>query len=168
MATVAEHLRQGRANRNLTVYDVAEATKIRTDHVRALEEGNYRVFAAPVYIRGFVRTYSKLLKLDTEAVLKQLEAEIGNEDTISSRPPVSGQASGSLDAILLQISKLPLIWMAALAGVALAALIGFAAWRVWDRYQSHDPVAGLGPEVYNPPRTNRGEYLQLPQNPPGR
>ena len=48
MSTVAEQLRQAREARNLTVQQVAEITKIRTDHVRAVEEGNYDVFSAPV------------------------------------------------------------------------------------------------------------------------
>jgi len=76
MASVAEQLRVAREKRKLTVYDVAAATKIRTDHVRALEDGNYRVFAAAVYIKGFVRSYSNLLKLDTPRVMADLAAEL--------------------------------------------------------------------------------------------
>ena len=56
MSTVAEQLREAREAQNLTVYQVAEITKIRTDHIRALDEGNYDVFSAPVYIRGSVRS----------------------------------------------------------------------------------------------------------------
>ncbi len=36
MSTVAEQLRAGREARMLTVEQVAELTKIRTDHIRAL------------------------------------------------------------------------------------------------------------------------------------
>ena len=64
MSTVAEQLRAAREAKNLSVEQIAEITKMRSDHVRALEEGNYGAFSAPVYIRGFVRTYSRLLKLD--------------------------------------------------------------------------------------------------------
>ena len=52
MATVAEQLRTAREARNLTVEQIADTLKMRTDHVRALEEGDYDVFSAPVYIRG--------------------------------------------------------------------------------------------------------------------
>ena len=58
MASVAEQLRAAREAKNLTVSQVAETTKIRGDHIRALEEGNYNVFVAPVYSRGFIRTYA--------------------------------------------------------------------------------------------------------------
>ena len=76
MPTVAEQLRTAREAQSLTVYQVAEITKIKTDHVRALEEGNYNTFSAPVYIRGFVRTYSNVLKLDVRSVMAELEAEL--------------------------------------------------------------------------------------------
>ena len=36
MPTVAEQLRTAREAQGLTVYQVAEITKIRTDHIRAL------------------------------------------------------------------------------------------------------------------------------------
>ena len=45
MSTVAEQLRVAREARKLTIQQVADATKIRTDHIRALEEGNFNVFS---------------------------------------------------------------------------------------------------------------------------
>src|SRR6266404_9003813 len=69
MSTVAEQLHLAREAKNLTVHQVAEVTKIRTDHIRALEEGNFNIFSAPVYIKGFVRTYATLLKLDVAEVM---------------------------------------------------------------------------------------------------
>src|SRR5665213_4268142 len=68
MPTVAEQLRSAREAKKLTVQQVADATKIRTDHVRALEEGNFSVFSAPIYIRGSVKNYATLLKLDVPKI----------------------------------------------------------------------------------------------------
>ena len=50
MPTVAEQLRQGREQRKLDVYQVAEITKIKTDHIRALEENNFNCFTAPAIV----------------------------------------------------------------------------------------------------------------------
>ena len=77
MPTVAEQLRAGREARKLTIPQVAEATKIRTDHIRALEEGNFNVFSAPVYIRGFVRNYATQLKLDVPQVMAAARRRTG-------------------------------------------------------------------------------------------
>ncbi len=76
MPTVAQQLRSSREAQNLSIEDVANLTKLRTDHVRALESGDYKVFSAPVYVRGFTRTYAKLVKLDPQAVLDTLSSEL--------------------------------------------------------------------------------------------
>ena len=75
MSTVAEQLRSARKAKNLTVQQVAEATKIRTDHIDALERGDFSVFSAPIYIRGSVKNYATTLKLDLPVIMATLEAE---------------------------------------------------------------------------------------------
>jgi hypothetical protein len=58
MPSVAEQLRAARERQKRTVHEVADATNIKADHIRALEAGEWKVFSAPVYIRGFTRTYA--------------------------------------------------------------------------------------------------------------
>ena len=94
MSTVAQQLRQAREAKNLTVQQVADITKIRTDHLRALEEGNFDMFSAPVYIRGFVRTYSTLLKLDVPQIMAALEAELAQTAKFSEPPPLAKHPRG--------------------------------------------------------------------------
>src|SRR5205814_4742135 len=105
MSTVAEQLRTSREARGLTVYQVAEITKIRTDHVRALEEGNYGAFAAPVYVRGFVRTYATLLKLDVSGMMSLLEAELSQTEEFQDLSPMFDEPRGFLDVLVLQLAK---------------------------------------------------------------
>ena len=90
MSTVAEQLRAAREAKNLTIYQVAETTKIRTDHIRALEDGNYEMFSAPVYIRGSVKNYAILLKLDVPAVMAALNVELGQTEKFKEPPPFTG------------------------------------------------------------------------------
>ncbi len=80
MPTVAEQLRGAREAQKLSINQVAEITKIKTDHIRALESGTYDSFSAPVYIRGFVRTYAKALKLDVTQLTATLEAELSQTE----------------------------------------------------------------------------------------
>ena len=105
MPTVAEQLRQAREAHKMTVHQIAEITKIRTDHIRALEEGSYDVFSAPVYIRGFVRTVSTLLKLDVPQVMSNLEAELGQTVKFREPPPLTDQPKTAVDFVMLQLSK---------------------------------------------------------------
>lgn len=76
MSALGEQLKQVRESKNISLAQIAEETKIRMDHLEAIEAGRYDVFAAPVYARGSVRTYVRLLKLDEEAAMEQMKAEM--------------------------------------------------------------------------------------------
>src|SRR5512137_165678 len=159
MSTVAEQLRQGREARNLTVQQVAEITKIRTDHVRAVEEGNYDVFSAPVYIRGFVRTYSTLLKLDVPQVMAALDAELGRTTKFAEPPPLAEHPRSAVDYVMLQLSQVDWRrWLVALG--ALAVFVGVVwAWIAW---RHHNPLKGVKPGVYQSTEGAGGDTLPLP------
>ena len=168
MASVAEQLRAGREARNLTISQVAETTKIRGDHLRALEEGNYDLFVALVYIRGFIRTYATLLKLDVPALMTELEGELNRTEKFREPPPLSTQPRGMLDFLMLQLSRVN--WRKGavlLAALALVGLALFAVW-VWGQFQTRDPLAKLPPAVYRPATNQGGDRLPLPPPAPRR
>jgi len=168
MSTVAEQLRTAREGRKLTVHEVAETTKIRTDHIRALESGKYDVFTAPVYIRGFVRTYSTLLKLDVPQVMAALDAELGQTEKFSEPPPLSSQPRGALDFVMLQLSRVN--WQKGLVLIIAAALmlvVLVVIWA-WRKHRSTDPLSDLPPAVYQSAPQQSGETLPLPAPAPGR
>ena len=89
MPTVAEKLRAAREAQNLTIQVLAEKTKIRSDHLRAIEAGDYNVFAAPVYIRGTVKILASVLKLDTDRLLADLDGELNHSAKLSEPPPLT-------------------------------------------------------------------------------
>jgi len=163
MATIAEKLREAREAQNMTIHQVADITKIRSDHIRALEEGNFHIFSAPVYIRGFVRTYSTLLKLDVKQMMAALDAELGKTDKFREPPPLTNQPRGALDFVMLQLSKVD--WRKGL--VVLVVLFGcvlvFSVVLSWRHARARDPLAGIPPALYHPAPANSGETLPLPQ-----
>ena len=166
MATVAEQLRAAREAQNLDVYQVAEITKIRTEHLRALESGDYDAFAAPVYIRGFIRTYAKMLKLDVPQLLADVDAELAQTKKFSEAPGFSKKEKGILDWIMLQLSLAN--WALMLPLLALALLVGGGIWgySAWRRYKNTDPLADLGPGIHQSRGSNLNEYLPVPTNAP--
>ena len=168
MATVAEQLRTAREAKKLTVHQVAETTKIRTDHLRALEEGNFDVFTAPVYIRGFVRCYATLLKLDVPQVMTALEAELGRTEKFREPPPLSKQPRGALDFLMLQLSRLDWRKTLAVLGVILLVAVVAGVYAAWRRARTHDPLTGLAPALYQPAASDSGETLPLTNSPPRR
>lgn len=162
MSTVAEQLHEGREAKHLTVEQVAEITKIRTDHLRALEEGNFNVFSAPVYIRGFVRTYSTLLKLDVPRVMSTLDGELGQTQKFAEPPPLSDHPRGFVDFLMLQLSKID--WQKGVvilggAVVVLAIVLGYIGYH---HYRSNDPLKNVRPAMYKAPARGSGDTLPLP------
>jgi cytoskeletal protein RodZ len=168
MTTVAEQLRQGREARNLTVQQVAQITKIRTDHLVALEEGNFDVFSAPVYIRGFVRTYAALVKLDVPQVMAALDAELSATQKFAEPPPLAEHSQGALDFIMLQLSKVDWRKAAIALGVLVVIVAAFLALSAWQRSRSANPLNGLKPGIYQSTQSVSGETLPLPAPPPQR
>jgi cytoskeletal protein RodZ len=164
MATVAEQLRRAREEQKLNVYQVAEITKIKTDHIRALEAGDFDLFSAPVYIRGFIRTYAKALKLDESRLLADLEAELGQSEKFREPPPLTVSPSGTLDFLMLQLSKLNWRIVLATAAVALVIILSVTALRSRSK-EGADPLRDLGPGLYQPTQSQSGELLPLPPSP---
>lgn len=160
MSTVAEQLHLAREAKSLTVYQVAEVTKIRTDHIRALEEGNFNVFSAPVYIRGFVRTYATMLKLDVGKLMAALDSELRQTEKFHEPPHLTEKRRGVLDFITLQLSKVN--WRTSMVGlIAVGALLAIVlVILMWRHHQAKDPLAHLDPGVYKPAQS--GEILPLP------
>ena len=162
MSTVAEQLRVAREARKLTIPQVAQVTKIRTDHIRALEEGNFNLFSAPIYIRGSVKNYATLLKLDVPQIMAALNAELGQTEKFSEPPPLTEASNTPLDWLMFLLSKLN--WRFGVVGAAVLgiALVVFFASFAWRHHKRSDPLAGLQPAVYQ--SANSGQTLPLPSH----
>lgn len=165
MSTVAEQLSQAREAKNLTVYQVAEVTKIRTDHIRALDEGNYDVFAAPVYIRGFVRTYATLVKLDVPKTMELLAAELAKTDKHHDHPPLTKHSRSFLDVVMFQLSKVNWRIVLPLVAITIFLLVGFGIWRLWNSHKAKDPLADVTAGVYQSQKKDSGNTLPIPTQP---
>ena len=68
-------LMQAREAAGLTIDDVAMQLKLAPRQVVAIERDDFANLPGRTFIRGFVRNYARLLKLDTDAVLGALTGE---------------------------------------------------------------------------------------------
>ena len=163
MPTVADQLRAAREARQLTIPQVVEVTKLKSDHIRALEEGNFKAFAAPVYIKGFARTYATLLKLDVRSLLATLDVEIANSGKFKEAPSVQ-HAGGFVDFVMLQLSRLNWRVLLVLIGAGILIFVFASGYRSNRTQKKTDPFADIAPGLYSPPKNNVGETLPLPTN----
>lgn len=160
MSTVAERLREAREARKLTIEQVADLTKIRSDRVRALEAGEFESFSATVYIRGSVKAYARALKLDEAQLLNALDAELKGTEKFSEPPPLVEQQKTFVDHFALLVAKMN--WKVGFAGLGLIALVILASLSLlaWKHHQKNNPLKNLPPAVYRP--ASSGDTLPLP------
>ncbi len=78
MESVGEFFRQVRETKGLTVDEVASKTRIRTDFVKALEDGNFSRLPDQVFAKGFVRSYARSLGLDEEDAIHRFIQSAGS------------------------------------------------------------------------------------------
>jgi hypothetical protein len=72
MGEISLTLPQVRQARGLTLEDAERNTRIAKKFLIALEDHNYAIFPAPVYARGFLRSYCRYLGIDPEPQLAEL------------------------------------------------------------------------------------------------
>lgn len=77
MESIGEFFRQVRETKGLTIDEVASKTRIRSDFVKALEEGNFAKLPDQVFARGFVRSYARSLGLDEEDAIHRFIQSAG-------------------------------------------------------------------------------------------
>lgn len=68
-------LAESRAQKNLSIAEVAQQLKLSTGQIEALEADAYERLPGPVFVRGFVRNYARLLELDGEALVAALSLQ---------------------------------------------------------------------------------------------
>lgn len=77
MESIGEFFKQVRETKGLTIDEVASKTRIRTDFVKALEDGNFAKLPDQVFARGFVRSYARSLGLDEDDAIHRFAQSAG-------------------------------------------------------------------------------------------
>lgn len=65
------YLKNQRETKGLTLGDVSRATKIKESSLRLLEEAKLDDLPAPVFVRGFVSAFARLVGADEEEALRR-------------------------------------------------------------------------------------------------
>lgn len=118
--SLGERFRAAREQRGLTLSDVAEHLRIRSVYLAAIEEENWSAIGAPVYTRGFLRTYARFVGLDPEEAVAAFNASSGAAAPQSPTAPREPLIQSSYREPGRSLA--PLIWI---AGIVAIALIGF-------------------------------------------
>lgn len=118
---VGEIFRLRRAEMNLSLKEVENATSIRMTYLQAIEDGEISQVISPVYAKGFIKQYSAFLDLDGEKILRDnpnfcIPAEKQEFAYGIGTLEVRGAPAGS------HVKRVPtLLWGAVVAAILLAA-----------------------------------------------
>jgi transcriptional regulator with XRE-family HTH domain len=80
--TIGQRLRKARQAKKITLDQVYSKTKIHVDILQALEDDRFQEYS-PIYIKGFLKIYSRFLGLDTDGILKEFQQLYLSEDSLS-------------------------------------------------------------------------------------
>jgi len=80
-------LKAARAAQNLSVAEVARQLRLSVSQVEALEAGAFDRLPGPVFVRGFIRNYARLLKIDADGILREIEGGLAIPQARVDAPP---------------------------------------------------------------------------------
>ena len=112
-----------RGERGLTLQQASSATRIRLEHLRALEADEPELLPAPVYARGYMRTYARYLGLDEESLVAKL-------------PPSLQDTRRSLSLAILRVQPRMILSGPAAALVGLLLLAGAFTAYAWRQIEA--------------------------------
>ena len=80
--TAGECLKRKREELDISLRDISEKLKVKSDYLENLESGSYEELPPDVYVRGFVKSYAQFVGLDSEKMVgiynreKKIESKI--------------------------------------------------------------------------------------------
>lgn len=120
MPALGERFTAAREARGLSIAEVADQIRIRSIYLQAIEDSNWSAIGAPVYVRGFLRTYARFLGLDAEAAIAEYNAAAAQRSE-------SGAATGWAVDSQVPLRRRPqlsaLIWIGSIVAVGLVAIV---------------------------------------------
>ncbi len=71
--SLGEYLQKMREKKGLTIKEVADQLRLKLSTIKALEENNYPQIGSLVYVKGYLRSYAKMLGVNIEKGLAQIQ-----------------------------------------------------------------------------------------------
>lgn len=121
-ASLGKMLREARERLGLSVMDVSSQIKFAPRQIEALEADDFRHLPETAFLRGFVRSYAKILHLDAQLLLAALPQK---------KPAVSELTPESVEEPFPDIHSVlrhNVIWLGA-ALLLILIVAGFALWH---------------------------------------
>ena len=127
-ASYGARLAWQRQSAGLSVTDVAASLRLHPNQIRAIEQEDLARLPAPAYVRGFIRSYARVLNIDPAPLLSDLNAKLAP----ARESVVDGTATDYVAARAAGRERMLPQWAIGIALVVLTAL-GLIGWQATQR-----------------------------------
>ncbi|MEM1433443.1 MAG: RodZ domain-containing protein [Pseudomonadota bacterium] len=157
-------LRAAREKLSIEVREISDALNLPISAIEAIERNDFDVFQAPVFARGHVRSYARLVELNVDEVLAAFPGAVGPTGEISQvgaavtgSAPAVPEPPGAVPEFLRRLRRLfdelyreqPTVTLVSLG--AIAALLVLLLWWLFSDDAVEPPVAATPAAAAAPP-----------------
>lgn len=156
MTPLGETLQRARQTKGITIEDAERVTRIPRKYLEALEMENYGILPAPVYARGFLRSYAGYLGLDPKELLPFFPVGHVEEPKLEPLPEVRQPRTWNMNGVIA---------MSVVAGLIAVVVLLYSVGRS-DSSSTFGNVANPNPEQNagdDAPIINDGPALAIPE-----
>lgn len=101
---IGSKLKKVRETKSLTLKDINKVTCIPLHHLLAIEEGYTEELPEPIFLKGFIRKYAKVLEVNLESLIDRYFFEFNwRQRKLVKQEKKNKQSSGSLDMPLFKV-----------------------------------------------------------------
>lgn len=135
-----QRLRKARELRKLTVAQVSEQLRLSLAYIDALETDRYERLPEPAFVRGYLRSYARLLNLSADDVISKYDQYLNN---------VSGKQQALPDSPVQLLDRLSgqtvrygrrMLWIASAVFIVVFFVVGVMGYGLMRHSRDAEPV----------------------------
>ncbi len=135
-----ERLQSARIQQGLSLEDVSERMHLSPNILEAIEDNNFEEITAPIFVKGYLRAYARIVSLDEDDMIQQYMDYYSEED-----PPISSVSNVAPE---LSVADARIRWTTYLVILVLVALLG--VWW-WNKENSEETAISLDSQPADTP-----------------
>jgi cytoskeletal protein RodZ len=144
LTELGKRLREAREEKQISLDELQEMTKIQKRYLIGIEEGNYAIMPGNFYVRAFIRQYAEAVGLDPDELFEQYKQDIPQsyqEDIpqplsrVKTRQQLSAEGTKWLD------------WLPKLIAAAFVIGVAVLVWVLLQHNTAGEPSTRTSPET---------------------
>jgi cytoskeletal protein RodZ len=153
----SQELKARRETLGLSRADLFQRTRISAVYLQAIENNDFHLLPIPVYAKNFIKTYARVLGIDSKPILINYEGYLNSQKGLQSLP--SGGVS-KRNLLFVRIANAKTYW-----GIAAALIVIIVvAWLISKQYQSSPDIINSTRRITVAVPGNKEQTVNSPVN----